>query len=85
MKLDGLGHILIKFDRPQVTPIDRIGSDQVPRRVVRLTGRYRARDDLILISWDDGSKLNYRWRLHNGDLLLTDNTGQVSQLRRLAD
>ena len=60
-------------------------SSELPRKIVRLTGRFRARDDLILIFWDDGSKLNYQWRLHNGDFLLTDHTGQASQRQRFLD
>ena len=85
LHLNGQGEIAINFDRPRIASIEINGSNESSRKIVRLSGRFRARDDLILITWDDGSKLNYRWRLHNGELLLTDHTGQVSQLRRLVD
>ena len=85
LRLDGSGQIHLNFDRHRVQTIDRLGSQQTPKRIARLAGTYQARDDLLLITWDDGSKLNYRWRIHRGELLLTDHTGQMSRLKRLLD
>lgn len=51
----------------------------------RLTGTFKAEKDLLLVSWDDGSRLNFRWRLSGETLLLTDHDGQISQLRRILE
>lgn len=48
-----------------------------------LQGRFEARDDLLLVTWRDGSRLNFRWRARQNDLFLTDHEGQISQLKRL--
>ena len=48
-----------------------------------LAGRFRAKNDLLHVVWDDGSKLNFRWKLSGSALLLTDHEGQISQLQRL--
>ena len=48
-----------------------------------LAGTFEARDDLVFIHWDDGSRLNLRWRLQDNDLFLTDHEGQISHLKRV--
>ncbi|QDU98372.1 hypothetical protein [Lignipirellula cremea] len=47
----------------------------------RLEGTYKAEGDLLKIVWSDGSKLNFRWKKKDADLLLTDHQGQISQLK----
>jgi len=51
----------------------------------RLRGRYTAKDDLLKIIWEDGSKLNFRWKKKDAQLLLTDHQGQISRLRRILE
>jgi hypothetical protein len=51
----------------------------------KLLGRFRARDDLLFIEWDDDSKLNYRWRLRGNKLLMTDHEGRMTQLVRISE
>jgi len=77
------GRIEISTDRPQlISP----PSDEAPRTEPEaLQGQFRAEQDLLFIEWRDGSKLNFRWKLKGGELLLTDHAGQISQLRRLAE
>lgn len=48
-----------------------------------LTGTFDARDDLVFVRWDDGSRLNFRWRMEGNDLYLTDHEGQISHLKRV--
>ncbi len=48
-----------------------------------LTGSFEARDDLVFVRWDDGSRLNFRWRREGNDLYLTDHEGQISHLKRV--
>ena len=83
MKLGGDGRVVIQFDRKNNYPLDESGNLNYGQRISRLTGNYRAEDDMLFVQWDDGSRLNYRWRLDNGRLLLTDHNGRVSQLHRL--
>jgi len=48
-----------------------------------LTGTFEARDDLVFVRWDDGSRLNFRWRVQGNDLFLTDHEGKISHLKRV--
>ena len=80
MYLDGQGKIAIEFDRPMVLSV-AANEQASPPRTVR--GQFVARGNLLHVTWADGSRLNYRWRIVDGDLLLTDHDGNVSQLRRL--
>lgn len=59
--------------------------DDEPLLADTIEGTFKARDDLLFTVWQDGSKLNYRWRLHNGALLLTDSEGRTSKLLPIAD
>ena len=56
-----------------------------PKKAERLIGTYQGQGDLVYVVWDDGSKLNFRWRVEGDRLLLTDHEGHVSQLRRLLE
>jgi hypothetical protein len=76
--LDGRGNIAIEFDRRTVLSV---AAGNKPTQ--RITGSFKAKGDLLFVTWADGSKSNYRWRLERGELLLTDHDGNVSQLRRL--
>ncbi|MDA1053057.1 MAG: hypothetical protein O3C40_21605 [Planctomycetota bacterium] len=58
---------------------DAVGNN---RSTNPLTGTYEARNDLVFVRWDDGSRLNFRWRLQGNDLFLTDHEGQISHLKR---
>jgi len=59
---------------------DAVGSNRTANPV---TGSFDARDDLVFVRWDDGSRLNFRWRLEGNDLFLTDHEGQISHLKRV--
>jgi len=83
LRLDAAGGITIQFDRPGNYVIGGQGQVRFDDRTVRLIGRYQARDDLLLVTWNDGSRTNYRWRVSGGELFLTDHTGRVCQLRRI--
>ncbi len=65
--------------RVELTP-DSVFPNETP---TTLRGTYEARDDLIFVRWNDGSRLNFRWRLEANDLFLTDHEGQISQLKRV--
>lgn len=83
LRLSGNGDIEIVTDRAQlISPPD---ADPSPVKPEFLRGRYRAEGDLLFVQWQDGSRLNFRWKLNGGDLLLTDHDGQISQLRRIAE
>jgi len=64
---------------PETTAVRALGETQGESSVLR--GDYESRDDLLLIRWDDGSFLNFRWRLDGDSLLLTDHDGRISELR----
>lgn len=83
LRLRPNGGIEIATDRPQL--ISPPEAEEQPVRSPLLRGRYRADGDLLYVQWQDGSKLNFRWKLNGGDLLLTDHDGQISQLRRIAE
>ena len=85
MRLTGQGQVVVRFDRTGVFPIDERGHKVYDRGVTRLAGQYTAQDDLILITWGDGSRLNYRWTIDKGELLLTDHLGRVSQMNRILE
>ncbi|MBC8356667.1 MAG: hypothetical protein H8E66_32225 [Planctomycetes bacterium] len=68
-----------KDGRVVIVP-DAIGDD---RNANPLAGTFQARDDLVFVQWDDGTRLNFRWRLHDNDLFLTDHEGQISHLKRV--
>jgi hypothetical protein len=86
MKLHGDGRIVIITDRPELlTANNQRRQQQDAEKPLKLTGKYEAHNDLLIVRWDDGSKLNFRWTLRNEDLLLTDHEGQISLLRKVLD
>jgi len=74
------GRIAIVFDHRRNYRLDSQGYLDYQKRVERLAGEFVARDDLLLVRWDDGSRTNYRWRTAAGRLYLTDHMGRVSEL-----
>ena len=79
LQLSPDGQVRIMIDPINLHSIDTSPSSQI------LSGEYSAQDDLLYIRWSDGSLLNYRWRMHGQELLLTDHLGQPSRLKRLLD
>ncbi len=77
------GRLSLRFDDQGVYPIDQQGTLRFGQRVDVLSGSYVLKDDLLLIRWDDGSLLNWRWRVQHDSLLVTDHLGRVNELRRL--
>ena len=82
MRLLADGGIEIELDRSRVVP-PRVANRPYEYVKMSLRGRFRAQQDLLFVEWEDGSKLNFRWRLDRGNLLLTDHEGQISLLYRL--
>lgn len=83
--LGGDGRIAMEFDRSKNFRLDESGNVDYERQITRLTGQYEAREDILFINWDDGSRVNFRWQVDDGQLLLTDHNGRVSQLDRLVE
>ncbi|MEQ8790018.1 MAG: hypothetical protein RIC55_27225 [Pirellulaceae bacterium] len=82
MRIHGDGRIAVLLDKPQLASGQGDGKSKRPPVLV---GRFAAEQDVLRVTWKDGSLLNFRWRLHGNDLLLTDHRGQVSQLQRLLE
>ncbi len=81
LRLGGDGRIEIE---PEASAVRALGeSPGAETRVLR--GDYESRDDLLFVRWDDGSFLNFRWRLDGDSLLLTDHDGRISELRLLLE
>lgn len=81
LRLSGDGRIEIE---PESDSVRALGEEpKKPAKVLR--GEFEARDDLLFVRWDDGSFLNFRWRLDGDSLLLTDHEGRVSELRLLLE
>lgn len=79
LQFRGDGSVVIISDPKRGVLLD--GSpDQQP--LEQVAGRFQAKDDLIMVRWNDGSRLNYRWKRDGVRLLLTDSDGRISQLRR---
>jgi len=83
LRLFSDGRIEIAIDRVQLILPPPVGLPAVGNDL--LQGQYRAEGDLLFVQWLDGSKLNFRWTLKGGELLLTDHEGQISRLRRIAE
>lgn len=81
MRFFGDGRVLIQMDPPRYT---RLNGKPQPKPE-RLVGTFQGQGDVLYVRWDDGSQLNFRWRVDGDRLLLTDHEGQVSQLRRLLE
>jgi hypothetical protein len=76
----------VRLERDAVTTVATSGqaNDGLPRPEP-MDGSFTAEGDVIRVVWDDGSKLNYRWRAQGNDLLIMDHTGESSRLTRLFD
>lgn len=74
------GRILIA---PDPAPI-HLGT-RPPHKQVPIVGEFEARDDVLAVRWNDGSFLNFRWRLEGEYLLLTDHKGRTTLLNPLFD
>ena len=48
-----------------------------------LAGSFEAEEDVLRVTFEDGSRRNYRWRRAGAWLLLTDHDGRTAQLRLL--
>ena len=83
LQLHDDGRVVIRFDRKGNYALDERGTPTFDSNLTMLTGRYRAQDDLLLVTWSDGNRTNYRWKRQGADLFLTDHTGRTSQLRRI--
>ncbi|MCA9269952.1 MAG: hypothetical protein KDA41_15835, partial [Planctomycetales bacterium] len=80
--LFGRGQVVMEYDSAPLRQLDA-STSELRRPPRRLQGEFVARDDVLWVTWDDGSKLNLRWRVDHGQLLLTDHEGRISQLERL--
>jgi len=80
LQLLGEGRILITVDPSATQSLDATAGHKHQEQLI---GVFKAQGDLLFVTWKDGSKLNYRWRLEQGELLMTDHQGQISQLRRV--
>lgn len=81
LRLWGDGRVSIVTDRP----FEYTSDDGETHQGHEVTGRFEARGDLLMIVWDDNSKLNFRWRRQINRLLLTDHEGRTTQLRSILE
>jgi hypothetical protein len=81
LRLSAEGRISIVSD----SPFRYAAEDGTTHSASEIAGRFRANQDLLFIEWDDGSKLNFRWRGQSQRLLLTDHNGRMTQLRRVLE
>ena len=77
----------VRLDFGAITALTREREGNAPSRNAgkQVDGTFTAHGDILFITWDDGSQLNYRWRVQANELLLMDHTGQSSRLMRLFD
>ena len=85
VRLLGDGSITIVTDHPfdvesTLASVGDSRPDPTPMTANTLRGRFTAQGDILFTTWADGSDLNYRWKLHRGYLLLTDDRGRTSKL-----
>jgi len=83
LELRADGRVVLQLDSKKHFRLDERGHYDYQEKTKRLGGRFAAAGDIIRITWDDGSRLNIRWRLTGGRLLLTDHHGRVSDLQRI--
>jgi len=84
MRIRPDGHVSLTLDRPGTYTASEDGGIRFDRALVRLTGRYDLSDNLLAVTWSDGSRQNFRWKFsREGDLLLTDHHGRIAQLNWL--
>lgn len=88
MRIFDHGRIDIEADRLLLlsSPTSRQEAERMEAKgPPRLRGTYRAEGNVIYITWNDGSRLNLRWKLSKGNLLVTDHQGQISKLKPLIE
>jgi len=73
------GTVSINFARKRRFLTDFTSSHSA-RLVTSVRGHFEAKADLIFVTWNDGSRLNYRWRRDAEQLFLTDHIGRVTPL-----
>ncbi len=79
------GRVRLDFDAVTTLTMEREGNTPSRNAGKQIEGTFTAHGDILFITWDDGSKLNYRWRVQANELLLMDHTGQSSRMMRLFD
>ena len=77
------GRVELCFDRVATIEVQNDHRSPLVDFGDKLHGRFTAEDDVIFITWDDGSQLNYRWKIRQGELHLLDSTRRSSVLKRL--
>ncbi len=84
MRLFADGRIELEADRTSRHPINSVSFAKEPAPEV-LKGKYQAQNDVLFVKWEDGSLLNFRWKIFKGALLLTDHEGEISHLERVLE
>jgi hypothetical protein len=51
----------------------------------RVAGHFTAQSNRLVVIWEDGSLVNFRWKTQQDELMLIDQDGRVSQLKRLLE
>lgn len=82
MRLHGSARIEVVPDRPAWGAPARPG-ELSPSRI--MTGRFSATQDTLLVTWEDGSQTNMRWKLVHDELRLVDHDGRTSRLKRILE
>jgi len=84
MRLFADGRVEIEEDQTPRHPVNSVSfATQPPPEVLK--GKFQAQNDVLFVKWEDGSLLNFRWKVLRGALLLTDHEGQISQLERVLE
>lgn len=72
------GRVALELDRtPEVRTAAASSEADEPKVLI---GRYQAQGNELRITWEDGSRTDYTWRLDGEQLLLTDRQGRESPL-----
>ncbi|MCA9177237.1 MAG: hypothetical protein KDB14_22265 [Planctomycetales bacterium] len=88
LRLYDNGRVDIEADKVMLlsTPASRQEAEQLAKQgPPRLRGAYQATGDVLRITWEDGSRLNLRWKLSKGKLLVTDHHGKIAKLKPLLE
>ena len=75
MWLYGDARIEVVPDRPVTGAATRPG-ELWPSRI--MTGRFSATQDTLLVTWEDGSQTNIRWKMVHDELRLVDHQGRAA-------
>lgn len=77
------GQVVNQFDGARNYALDSQGRYNYEHQLRQLKGAFQADGNLLRITWEDGSLLNFRWHVDGPRLFLTDHHGRVSRLDRL--